>query len=67
MQHPKRRLIEIPGKGRGLDRCVVLGRVRVRWRGVCLKIVRLKLIGSNKFIVVVVAGCPGHETRRRPT
>lgn len=36
--------------------------------GVCLKIFRLKLIGSNKFIVVVaVFGCPGHETRRRPT
>lgn len=35
----------------------------------CLKIFRPKLIGSNKFIVVVAAaivGCPGHETRRRP-
>lgn len=42
-----------------------------RWgqgAAMCLKVFRLKLIGSNKFIVVVVAvGCPGHETtRRRP-
>lgn len=65
------RLIEIlaRGVGRGTGICR-LGLGLGQGAAKCLKIFRLKLIGSNKFIVVVAAaaivGCPGHETRRRP-